>query len=166
MNKKGGGLRRHPLIEPAEHLSALVVDFDFLAAAVLGAFSVQPRELVNELGKLVNVHHVNREIVGDIGKGVGMDILAEAAPDALKGVTTDAQGAAHKGSAGSFDGNVHAVQLNVAVAVVGGAVMLGAADAVVSAERKLSLVALGLAAVVAELIDVESSHFFNLLFSF
>jgi hypothetical protein len=142
---------------------ALFQKFNFLVPAILGAFTVKITKSVDELGKLFFVHHIRHKVHSDISPRVGMRPLVVASPNALESVTADTLPATHQGSTGSLYGNVHAVKLNVASLVIASGIVLCPHDSIESAHGKLSLVALGFAVAILELLYIDFFYFLSFL---
>ena len=150
-------------VQPFFHFFTFTINFDFNAAAIFFAFSIEGGELVNELGEFVDVHEVSVAIVKDEGESIGMSVLAEPPPNTLESVATLAKTAAHEGCARSFDGDVHVVQFNVGTHIVRSLIMCRALDAVVVAERPFFVDAVVLGGGDFEIFDVDVFHVFVFL---
>ena len=150
-------------IQPFFHFFTFAVNLNFDTAAILFAFSIKGGELVNELGKFVDVHEVSIAIVKDKGKSVGMSVLTEPPPNALESVATLAKTATHEGCARSLDGDIHIVQFNVGTHVVRSLVVNLALDAVVVAERPFLIDAVVVGGSNFEVFDIDVFHVFVFL---
>lgn len=147
-------------IQPFFHFFTFAVNLNLDAAAVLFAFSIKGGELVNKLGKLVDVHEVSVAIIENEGESIGMGVLTEPPPNALESVATLAKTATHEGRARSLNGDVHIVQFNIRTHVIRSLVMSRALDAVIFAKAPFLVDAVVLGGGDFEVLDIDVFHVF------
>ena len=149
------------LSQPLDHFLAFLTAPDFHCPAILFALALGAGEHIHELFELTQIHHIALTIGGDICELVGVDTLGIQIPDPVKGIPAFAQATGHKGEAGSLDADSDSPGVYVAVTVICGAVVLGAGDTVLGAERPFGGVRqLGGGGHV----NSKLFHFFDLLF--
>lgn len=147
-------------VEPFDHLAGLFTATDFHRPAVLFAFSLCATEHIHELLKLVNVHHINGVVLGDVGKGIAMSICLIQRPYVVKIGLALAHITAHQSEGGSLYRDVHAVGAYVGAGAVVGAVVMHSIDAHIGAKVMLA----GDAGVAGggNVVDGKSCHFWGL----
>ncbi len=123
--------------QPVQHFLAFLAAPNLHRPAVLVALALGASEHIHELFELAQRHHVALAGSGHICELVGVDTLGVEVPDAVKVVPAFAQAPGHKGEAGGLDADADSARIYVAVAVICGAVVLGAGDAILGAECPL-----------------------------
>ena len=144
-------------VEPFDHLAGLFTATDFHRPAVLFAFSLGATEHIHELLKLVNIHHINGVVLGDVGKGIAMSICLIQRPYVVKIGLAFAHITTHQSKGRSLYRDVHAVGAYVGAGAVVGAVVMHSIDAHIGAKVMFA----GDAGVAGggDVVDGKSCHF-------
>ena len=147
-------------VEPFDHLAGLFTATDFHRPAVLFAFSLGTTEHIHELLKLVNIHHINGVVLGDVGKGIAMSICLIQRPYVVKIGLALAHITTHQSKGRSLYRDVHAVSAYVGAGAVVSAVVMHSIDAHIGAKVMLA----GDAGIAGggDVVDGKSCHFLGL----